>query len=274
MLLALTALASEEARAVSVYTEDDYTQVYDLITKNISYTDAQGNQATKVVTGYHGLYDYDDPIIRCGMSSSSGCTYNATYTQNFNIGIELSRYKFYLPKGLTTLQHDILLSSSSDKYVLYMRLGQPPQCGVGCDSTAAQALTDQLFNSVSTAPVTMAQLKAQDCLVRNSSIVLSPLTGSFTEQTKGEWLYVVVLKKSGAIINLSITSTIQTVPFMDWFRNQDWSVFGHTNIPILTPIPTPTQTPTPTPITTPEPKVTPQVLNIKRNQPYIFNLTD
>lgn len=205
---------------MSVYTADQFISVYQ-VPQTIYYTDTEGNSTSKVVTGYKNEYNYDDPIIRCHKEGGT-CSYNKSYTQSNSIFSYENLYKVYLAPGTFSANLAVFLSGQTSQCVAIARLGQPPTADY---ASFISSLTDDGFLQLSYSPVSQAKLHANDCIVRNSAGILSLVGSGFsvTSESDGGWLYVILVLKTGGVLNISNTISVSMSPFMNWFRTKTWS---------------------------------------------------
>lgn len=211
--------------AARVYTSSEYVSLHDY-PKTVVYTNLAGDRATQVRTGYRSQNDLDDPIIRCAVEGGT-CAMPVTDSQYLRVNEELYRFKVYLPPGSTSTNLTIFEDSEAS-YVAVARLGQPP---TGDYANYLATLSSADFLSLTTLGFTGAQLKAGDCIGRNNSGIHKIAGGSInvSSPADGGWLYVLLLRRSGAVLGNAFSNWINTGPFMTWFRTVDWTTFGNGN---------------------------------------------
>lgn len=221
----------------------DFPQIYgNPLTLN--YTDRDGNSASQDRIGFRLQYDLDDPIVRCAQENGN-CGYLSQYTQFQNVAKVLPSFKVFIAPGTISINVTIFTANNAS-FIAIARMNQSPPG----DYSYLYNLTNDAYLRLNTQGFSDIQLSSGDCVARTVEGMLSISTGNINGgiETKGRWLYVIVLPIRGQLISNYVNNIVKTGLFMDWFRTADWNAFNSGIIaPIQTPVATimPTQTPVP-----------------------------
>ena len=226
-----------------------YSSLYQF-SQDYSYTDGNGNPAVQSRIGFHDLYNYDDPIVRC--HSVNSCSYQSQYYVSVPELIqEIQAFKVYVGPGTNSINLTVMLNQPS-----YLAVVARWGTALG-DYSGYLSGIGAGYYSLPEAGFTMTQLHNGDCIGRSASGIMNVIADGNCSVSTGGWVYILILVKSGSMYSIQYSSTIDTTPFMTWFRNKAWLSNDDPSDYSGTPTPTPTTTPTPTPTPSPTPSGSP-----------------
>jgi len=224
---------------------DSYPSIYSYPSA-ISYYNASGNWTTVKATTYQAMYDYDNPIIRCGRENST-CALSSRITLTSGKDDETSRIKVWVAPGTRMAYLAAYIEGQSGRYAFAARLGQEPSAAT---IAKLNSLSELEFTLLKTDGFSGSELSAKDCMGSNVAGIMT-ITGGGMSSGSGKWLYLAIRQRSGSMRGLSYTNQVESAPFMTWFRSNNWAAFE--SGPVVQPTPTPVPTPVPTVVPTPLP---------------------
>ena len=224
--------ASPESSYYSLY-QKGYT---------INYTSATGEHKTQIRYGFRYWNDLTDSIV-IDAKENDTVMLNKIQNTRFTIGIygppEITKFKVFFPPGsLSVLIYSGVGQGPTEKFVAIARADIPPQVD------ANYTPTDTEFDQLPDTGFSIEQLKAQDCISRQSGGYLFVLGdgGQISVPgigSDGVWVYVIIKAIHGGIIGNVISTdlnvgTISTEgSYLKWYHdktvNDTWSTLNETS---------------------------------------------
>jgi len=209
MIFSLGIFTSPKLKA-SEYKHSDYVSLYQFPSEYVPNGD---------VIGYKNMFNFDNPVIRC-TDGTLACSYpEESALERIAVG-ELQRYRVYIPPGTKSIGLTTFLEQPS-YYIVVARFGKP----IENDINYLSDLSDSEYANLPADGFGVSELTDHDCVGKNSSGYLK-VVNDYIDSSVNGWLYVIVIRKSGSVINNHVSNWVNTANFMDWFRTASWDASG------------------------------------------------